>query len=142
MQGNGLEIDSKDSISRGLEPRVFDYMFSLIRKKVNEQCFVHCSYLEIYNETIYDLVKFTFALISFGKLNNSSEKAIQIREDINGVTIENLSRETVASSAECIDLLIRGQQYRHIACTKMNMESSRSHSVFTMTIESKTRVEK
>ena len=35
MQGRGLELDSKDSVLRGLQPRVFDYLFSLINDERN-----------------------------------------------------------------------------------------------------------
>jgi len=61
-----------------------------------------------------------------------------IREDIKkGVFIEGLQEEVVTSSDDAIKLLSRGFRNRHIAKTDMNDESSRSHSVFSMTIESK-----
>lgn len=58
-----------------------------------------------------------------------------------GVFIEGISEETTSCSEEAIDILNRGARNRHVGATQMNAESSRSHSVFTMTIESKRIVE-
>lgn len=54
-----------------------------------------------------------------------------------GVYIEGLIEEGVQNSDESIELLRKGARNRHVGATNMNFESSRSHSVFTMTIESK-----
>ena len=61
-----------------------------------------------------------------------------MREDLKkGVYIEGLSEEGVHSSEETIDMLRKGARNRHVGSTNMNAESSRSHSVFSMTIESR-----
>ena len=63
---------------------------------------------------------------------------LQLREDLKkGVYVEGLKEETAISSEETIELLRRGARNRHVGATNMNFESSRSHSVFSMTIESK-----
>jgi len=63
---------------------------------------------------------------------------LQIREDLKkGVYVEGLKEETVTNSAEIIELLRKGARNRHVGATNMNVESSRSHSIFSMTIESK-----
>lgn len=65
-----------------------------------------------------------------------------MREDLKrGVFIEGISEETTSCSEEAIDILNRGARNRHVGATQMNSESSRSHSVFTLTIESKRVVE-
>ena len=60
MQGRGLEADSVDSEFRGLQPRVFDHIFMITGKEMKEnpniQYLITCTYLEIYNEQIMDLV--------------------------------------------------------------------------------------
>ena len=60
MQGKGLELESATSVNRGLQPRVFDYLFSVTSKAQKEEegteFLIKCSYLEIYNEQIMDLV--------------------------------------------------------------------------------------
>lgn len=65
---------------------------------------------------------------------------MQIREDLKkGVYVEGLKEEVVTTSDETIGLLQQGATNRHVGSTNMNSESSRSHSVFTMTIESKVK---
>ena len=54
-----------------------------------------------------------------------------------GVYVEGLKEETVRDSSETLELLKKGARNRHVGSTNMNAESSRSHSVFSMTIESK-----
>jgi len=61
MQGKGLDTDlTKDHTHRGLQPRVFEYIFAATSKQAKEdpgrQFLINCSYLEIYNEHIIDLV--------------------------------------------------------------------------------------
>lgn len=51
--------------------------------------------------------------------------------------LEGISEEVITNPDEAIQVLKRGQQSRHVSSTMMNEESSRSHSVFTMTIESR-----
>lgn len=64
---------------------------------------------------------------------------LHIREDIKkGVYVESLNEETVTGVKEMMNLTTRGARNRHVGSTLMNKESSRSHSVLTTTIESKT----
>ena len=115
--------------------RSFEYLFKKInyleveskKKGIMLQHLVKTSYLEIYNEQIMDL------------LNPSSISSLHMREGINqGVYIENLIEETVLDVTDMMNLTTRGARNRHVGSTNMNKESSRSHSVLTTTIESKT----
>lgn len=61
-----------------------------------------------------------------------------MREDVKrGVYVENLIEETVTDLQETYEILKTGARNRHVGSTSMNKESSRSHSVFTLVIESK-----
>jgi hypothetical protein len=61
-----------------------------------------------------------------------------VREDLKkGVYVEGLTEEGATNSEETIELLRKGTRNRHVGSTNMNAESSRSHSLFSMTIESK-----
>jgi kinesin family protein 15 len=87
---------------------------------------VKCSYLEIYNEQILDL------------LNPSSKQPLSIREDVRkGVYVENLIEEQAVSYSSIVSILQRGGASRHIGGTLMNTESSRSHAIFILNIESR-----
>jgi len=115
---------------RGLMQRVFDYMFTGMNKNKqdnpNIQYILKCSYLEIYQEVIIDLL-------------DPQAENLHIREDIKrGVYVENLIEETAESVEDLLEVVKRGKANRHVGATSMNKESSRSHSVLTLTLESKT----
>ncbi|TXG73496.1 hypothetical protein EZV62_002075 [Acer yangbiense] len=121
----------RHSVNCGMTPRVFECLFSRIQKEKNERkdekirftC--KCSFLEIYNEQILDLL-------------DPSSNNLQIREDTKkGVYVENLKEIEVTSARDVIQQLIQGAANRKVAATNMNLASSRSHSVFTCIIESK-----
>lgn len=115
--------------SAGVLPRCIHYIFSSILSESTRNPHIHylvkCSFLEIYNETIQDLLK-------------STAKNLHIREDIKkGTYVEDLTQETVVTYEETLEYLEVGLKSRHCGSTFMNKESSRSHSVFTLNIESK-----
>lgn len=64
---------------------------------------------------------------------------MQLREDIKrGVYLEGLAEVGVRNRAEALDILAKGLVNRHTGATSMNLESSRSHSVFTLSVNSQT----
>ncbi|KAE8729390.1 fasciclin-like arabinogalactan protein 17-like [Hibiscus syriacus] len=110
----------RHSVNCGMIPREKDN-----RKDEKLRFTCKCSFLEIYNEQILDLL-------------DPSSTNLQIREDMkNGVYAENLKEMEVTSARDVIQLLIQGAANRKVAATNMNCASSRSHSVFTCIIESK-----
>ncbi|XP_042028480.1 kinesin-like protein KIN-12B [Salvia splendens] len=116
---------------QGLAPRVFHRLFERIDEEQNKQAdrdlvyMCRCSFLEIYNEQITDLL-------------DPSQKNLQIREDAKtGVYVENLREECVSSMKDVSQLLIKGLSNRRTGATSVNAESSRSHSVFTCLVESR-----
>ncbi|DBA00638.1 TPA: hypothetical protein N0F65_003567 [Lagenidium giganteum] len=112
---------------RGLMPRIFDYMFLRLDEMAAEKgnAFEYacsCSYLEIYNEKIYDLLD-----------ESAVAQAKSLREDRNKeVYVEQLRDVSITSEQDAIELLQVGSKNRRIASTDMNRESSRSHAVFTL----------
>eukprot|EP00892_Ulva_mutabilis_P001902 jgi/Ulvmu1/11712/UM008_0123.1 len=135
MQGELQTDNGTPSHFRGLAPRVFQQIFQAIENKEGEQqgdqlqytC--RCSFLQIYNEQISDLLL-------------PGDKSLQLRFDNNtGVYVEGLSEQVVVNAEDAMKLMIRGAQNRHVGETKMNRASSRSHSVFTMRVECRTMIE-
>ncbi|CAK9265534.1 unnamed protein product [Sphagnum jensenii] len=131
MLGDIDDLFHQPSDNRGITPRIFEYLFARILKEEEERKLEHlqyvckCSFLEIYNEQITDLLEPT-------------SSNLQIREDCNsGVYVENLSEVEVKSMQDVVHLLLKGAGNRRVAATHMNAESSRSHSVFACTIESR-----
>ncbi|XP_056168163.1 kinesin-like protein KIN-12C isoform X2 [Syzygium oleosum] len=130
MMGDIYEVEGKLNEGCGITPRIFEYLFARIR--VNEESMKEekltysckCSFLEIYNEQITDLLE-------------PSSTNLQLREDMKkGVYVENLKEHNVVTVRDIVKLLSQGAANRKMAATRMNSESSRSHSVFTCIIES------
>ncbi|KAL2464463.1 Phragmoplast orienting kinesin-1 [Forsythia ovata] len=134
MMGEIYQMDGKLTEECGITPRIFEYLFARIREE--EESRKHerleysckCSFLEIYNEQITDLLE-------------PSSSNLQLREDLKkGVYVENLTEYRVRTVDDVLKLLLqvrsKGAANRKMAATHMNSESSRSHSVFTCIIES------
>lgn len=84
---------------------------------------VECSYYEIYNEKIHDL------------LGNDSKTPLRVREHpINGPYIVDLSTIECTSYQDVVYWINMAQKRRLTACTLMNQKSSRSHTIFTLNI--------
>ena len=85
---------------------------------------IRCSYLEIYNETIRDL------------LSKDLEHHLDIKENKDsGVFVKDLTTCIVKSIPEIEAYMERGTNNRKTGETAMNKDSSRSHSIFTIYIE-------
>ncbi|XP_059280862.1 kinesin-like protein KIN-12C isoform X1 [Lycium ferocissimum] len=130
MMGDIGEMSGKLCEQCGITPRIFEYLFTRIReeedKRKNERLkySCKCSFLEIYNEQITDLLE-------------PSSTNLLLREDLKkGVYVENLTEISVSSVDDVLRILLQGAANRKMAATHMNTESSRSHSVFTCNIES------
>ncbi|KAB5569691.1 hypothetical protein DKX38_003484 [Salix brachista] len=128
---NALSSENLSGDQQGLTPRVFQRLFDRINeeqikytdKQLKYQC--RCSFLEIYNEQITDLL-------------DPSQRNLLIREDMQtGVYVENLREEYVFTMKDVTQLLIKGLSNRRTGSTSINAESSRSHSVFTCVVESR-----
>ncbi|XP_037096536.1 kinesin-like protein KIF15-A [Syngnathus acus] len=121
------ELDNFTDELRGVIPRSFEYLFFLINREVSRSktFLCKCSFIEIYNEQIFDLL-------------DTASASLFVRENIKkGVFVEGAVEKFVSSAAEAYQVLSRGWRNRRVASTSMNRESSRSHAVFTMTLESK-----
>uniref|UniRef100_A0A8B9J2X8 Kinesin family member 15 n=1 Tax=Amazona collaria TaxID=241587 RepID=A0A8B9J2X8_9PSIT len=114
---------------RGVIPRSFEYLFFLIEREKEKagsgkSFLCKCSFIEIYNEQIFDLL-------------DSASAGLLLREHINkGVFVDGAVEQVLSSAAEAYQVLTMGWRNRRVASTSMNRESSRSHAVFIITVES------
>ncbi|KAG9482704.1 hypothetical protein GDO78_011385, partial [Eleutherodactylus coqui] len=109
---------------RGVIPRAFEHVFESIQCAENTKFLVRASYLEIYNEEIRDL------------LGEDTKHKLELKEHPDkGVYVRALSQHTVHSVTECEKIMDMGWRNRSVGYTLMNKDSSRSHSIFTITIE-------
>jgi len=132
MLGPADDTDNFTHELRGVIPRGFEFMFSLINRQQEKsgdraQFLARCSFLEIYNEQVYDLLE-------------PSSAGLHLRENIKkGVFVEGLAERDINSAKDAYSVLQSGWLNRRVASTSMNRESSRSHAVFTVTLESRQR---
>ncbi len=136
--GHTVGLDDEDF---GIIPRVISFIFDETeRRKDKAEFLIKCSFLEIYNEELHDLLD--HVPVSTGSSNNAvidrfmQKKDITIREEKAGnISVYGLKEEKVANYDELAVCLDRGSNFRSTASTLMNNCSSRSHAIFTITIE-------
>ena len=116
-----------DPALRGIIPNCFAHIFGYIDEQKEAMTFlVRCSYLEIYNEEIHDL------LVEQKK----GVRKLELKEEPNsGVFVKDLTCIIVKSIPEIERAMNFGTNNRKTAATNMNADSSRSHSLFTIYIE-------
>ncbi|KAK9079210.1 hypothetical protein SSX86_000880 [Deinandra increscens subsp. villosa] len=112
-----------DQRSPGIIPLAVKDVFSIIQETPSREFLLRVSYLEIYNEVVNDLL-------------NPAGQNLRIREDSQGTFVEGVKEEVVLSPAHALSLIAAGEEHRHVGSTKFNLLSSRSHTIFTLTIES------
>jgi len=110
---------------QGLLPRCFQHIFRQIEMNSDplKKYLVRGSYIEIYNEEIRDLLS-----------KNPTERC-ELKDGSSGVYVKDLSAFVVTNVEEMDQVLANGLQKRSVASTNMNEGSSRSHSIFMITIE-------
>uniref|UniRef100_A0A2K6SHM0 Kinesin-like protein n=1 Tax=Saimiri boliviensis boliviensis TaxID=39432 RepID=A0A2K6SHM0_SAIBB len=90
---------------------------------------VFVSYIEIYNNYIYDLLE----EVPFDPIKPKPPQSKLLREDKNhNMYVAGCTEVEVKSTDEAFEVFWRGQKKRRIANTHLNRESSRSHSVFNI----------
>uniref|UniRef100_A0A8C5HDJ1 Kinesin-like protein n=1 Tax=Gouania willdenowi TaxID=441366 RepID=A0A8C5HDJ1_GOUWI len=110
---------------RGIIPNSFAHVFGHIAKAEGDTRFlVRVSYLEIYNEEVRDLL---------GK-DQMQRLEVKERPDV-GVYIKDLSGYVVNNADDMDRIMTLGHKNRSVGATNMNEHSSRSHAIFTITIE-------
>ena len=118
MQG---DIDS--DVLRGIIPRMVETIFEAIMQASETIEFtVKASMIEIYNEKVRDLL-------------DPSKDNLEVHEDKQrGVYVEGMTESSIGNEFDVYELMKQGNSNRSIAETKMNAQSSRSHSIFILTM--------
>ncbi|XP_071777619.2 kinesin-like protein KIF9 [Centroberyx gerrardi] len=119
---------------RGIIPRALQEVFQEVEKRSEHAFSVHLSYLEIYNETLVDLLSSVR-----GAPDLPPRGMVVMEEPGGGVFIRGLSLHPVHSEEEALNLLFEGEMNRIIGAHALNKNSSRSHCIFTVHIESRSR---
>ena len=120
----GSDIDDTDG--KGIIPRIVEQIFaSILTSPSNIEYTVRVSYMEIYMERIRDL------------LVPQNDNLPVHEEKSRGVYVKGLLEVYVSSVQEVYEVMRRGGTARAVAATNMNQESSRSHSIFVITVTQK-----
>ncbi|XP_061228050.1 centromere-associated protein E [Neopsephotus bourkii] len=120
-------MGNEDSV--GIIPKAIRHVFKVICEIPDREFLLRVSYMEIYNETITDLL-----------CDKRKKKPLGIREDVSRNTyVEDLIEEVVVAPEQVMEWIRKGEKNRHYGETKMNEHSSRSHTIFRMIIESRER---
>ena len=128
----------------GVIPLAVEDVFACVREgrdNTRREFLIRASYLEIYNETLVDLLdededEDEAAVKDDEK--TKKKKKLSIREDAErGTYVSGLREEIVTTPQEVMKLLERGSKRRRVGATRMNARSSRSHVIFRMLVESR-----
>lgn len=107
----------------GIIPSSIREIFRRLNDEKNIKYTLKISYLEIYNETVNDLL-------------DPTKKNLEIRESLQrGIFVNNLTEIPVGSFDKAMGLFKQGDQNRVMAETKLNEKSSRSHTIFRLSLE-------
>lgn len=112
-----------DLKSPGIIPLAIKDVFNIIQDTPGQEFLLRVSYLEIYNEVINDLL-------------DPTAQNLRVREDAQGTYVEGIKEEVVLSPAHALSLIAAGEEHRHVGSNNFNLLSSRSHTIFTLTVES------
>lgn len=108
----------------GVTPRAIQHVLRVAEASKTRQFLIRVAYVEIYNDKIRDLM-------------NPTRSDLAVREDKAGRVFIDAEETVVETLEEAMAVLIKGQTSRHVGETKMNARSSRSHTVFSLQIESR-----
>ena len=132
------------SADAGMIPRVLFRLFNRLEETVPDYS-VKISYVELYNEELRDLLASELAApagstqpMGMGS-QAKNDSGLKIFDDSKkgGVFIQGLEERPVRNADDALRLLKKGSDRRQIAATKFNDHSSRSHSVFSITVLTK-----
>lgn len=114
MQGDGR--------THGIIPLAVNEIFAQLGR-TDHQYHMYVSYLEIYNEQVFDL------------LGNSSTE-VRVLDTLNGPELRGLGKRVTTGPEDILACLASGEHLRHVGGTNMNERSSRSHTILQVTLES------
>ncbi|XP_034384092.1 centromere-associated protein E isoform X3 [Cyclopterus lumpus] len=113
--------------NHGVIPLAVEDVFQTIQNCPKKEFLLRVSYMEIYNETVSDLL-----------VDSWKRKPLEVRETINkNIFVADLTEELVTSSTQALAWIRKGEKNRRYGKTKMNERSSRSHTIFRMILESR-----
>jgi hypothetical protein len=115
----------------GVTPRAVAEIYKIAaEQEATMSMTVKCYFVELYNDKLVDL----FHVMKHGRKEEGPK--LDIKKNAQGmVVLGNVQYMSAADSAELLVLFDKGNKCRSVGSTKMNSESSRSHSIFAVLLE-------
>ena len=123
MQGSGSIEEGYAHGGGGIVHMAAADIFSHVERTQDRQFLIRASFIEIYNEEVRDLL--------------GDNATLAVREDPRRGVFVNAVEEIVEDFPGLLSILFSGEKNRAVAATGMNERSSRSHTIFRITIESR-----
>jgi len=123
-----MEGDISSDNLHGVIPRSAQSIFETLSQPQYESYTVTCSYLEIYNEELCDLL---------ADGDQRRHNKVEVMEGKDGIFCRGQIQKDVNSAKDVLSLMRKAQQFRKIGETTLNKQSSRSHCIFTLKIHAK-----
>ena len=124
--GSRTSIQHLDGTQAGVIPRAIHEIFELGNNPEVLSFSVFCSFVQIYNENLFDMLR-----------DASMASPLNVREDKKEIYVQGLSEYNVHTVDDTLSLLAVAENNRAIRETYMNMFSSRSHSIFQLFVGNK-----
>lgn len=124
--------DTRNYAHRGIAPRAIAQVFEEVENRIELSYAIRVSYMEIYNDRIYDLLA--------DDMNASAGGGdLVVVDDARGTYVRGLTQVDVANEQEALDCLFKVELQRTVAEHQLNKRSNRSHCIFTLHMAQKSR---
>lgn len=135
MLGNTRADAAASRAEAGIIPNAVQELFTVLQQRQQRQAYgeqyqVYLSFLEVYNEQVFDLLE-------------SSGRVLSVREDQEKgiVVVAGITEQQVAAYDQVIDFIVQGNKRRKTEATMANAVSSRSHAVLQLVVKHTMRQE-
>ncbi|XP_076163701.1 kinesin-like protein 3A isoform X2 [Ptiloglossa arizonensis] len=118
----GTNYDETEDM--GVIPRAVQDIFDIISSKEDWSFKVTVSFMELYQEQLYDLLTD----------KQRSQSVVDIRDDGKNIKVIGVVEKKIANTKEALQCLMQGSLGRATGATAMNAQSSRSHAIFTLCV--------
>ncbi|KXZ48343.1 hypothetical protein GPECTOR_28g750 [Gonium pectorale] len=127
----GSDSYAGDTHHDGIMTRAVQHLFAAIEARKNDTKYgVAASYLEIYNEGIYDLLN-----LKASWMDGMLAKNLPVKWDATlGFFVPGLKQVTCTRVDTMMEVIRTGMKHRHVGSHELNIESSRSHSIMTIVL--------
>ena len=116
----------------GIIPQAIYYCFETIQDHFADREFLfRVSYIEVYNEQVKDL------LSNEPPSSNTQPIKLQFDPRCGSTVLTGVIEQVVFNTSQVLALLKAGEAQRHVGTTSMNDKSSRAHTIFKLTVESR-----